>query len=394
MNILQVVPYFVPAWNYGGPLQVAYGLSKELVKRGHKITVYTTDAFNATSRVKDKKEVIDGVEIKRFKNLSNALAFKYNVSLPLGMFPELRRTLSSFDIVHLHEYRTILNIAVHHYAKKYGIPYVLQAHGSVPRRLTKQNLKKLYDNLWGYRILKDATKVIALTQIEAEQYKSMGIMKDKIEIVPNGVDLSGFRELPKRGEFRRKYSIGENEKIILFLGRIHIIKGLELLVKAYAQLLKVLAKVKLVIAGPYDRYLLQLEQLIADLKIGNEVIFIGPLFGDDKLQAYVDADVYVLPSASEGFPITVFESCACGTPVIITDRCNIGDIVASQAGIVIPYDEGQLTEALLSMLSDDKMRQYFGNKGKLLVRDKFNWENIAEQVEKIYSTILAGKDKK
>lgn len=143
---------------------------------------------------------------------------------------------------------------------------------------------------------------------------------------------------------------------------------------------------KLIVTTSWDNgYLPALKELIKELMIEKWVLFTGTLYGEDKIKAYIDADVYVLPSIYEAFPTTVLEACACGVPVITTDRCGTGDIIIeSQAGIVIPYDKEQLIRALLSMLSDEKMKQHFREKGKLLVYEKFNWSKIAENVERIY----------
>jgi glycosyltransferase involved in cell wall biosynthesis len=380
VNILQVIPYFVPAWDYGGPVQAAYNISKELVRRGHEVTVYTTDTLSANSRVGENEEVTDGIRVRRFKNPNNWLAARHHLFLPPSSIKALRDNLTDFDVIHLHEYWALWNVAVQHYARKYHIPYLVQAHGTLRPMMAKQNLKKLYNILCGYNLLRNASKVIALTQAEAEHYKRIGINEDRIEIVPNGIDLSEYSNLPPKGGFRQKYGIGEDEKVILYLGRIHQGKGIDLLAEATASITKKLDAVKLAIVGPDDGYLPALEKLIAELGIGNRLLITGPLYGQDKLRAYVDADVYVLPSISEGFPISVFESCACGSPVIITDRCTIGDLIHGQAGIVISYDKEQLVGALSSMLSDDKMRQDFGDRGRLLAHKRFSWGKIAGQV--------------
>ena len=372
-------------------MPAVYNLSKELAKMGHKVIVYTTDALKAKDRIRQAEEVIDGIEVRRFKNLSNTMAYNHNIFLSPGIILGVRKGLKNFDIIHMHEYRTIQNIIVHRYAMKYGIPYVIQAHGSLPRVMAKKRLKQLYDNLWGYKLLRDALRVIALTETEAEQYKSMGVSPDKIEIVPNGIDLAEFENLPERGEFRREYGLGSDQRIILYLGRIHKIKGLDLLVKAFADLSKPLNDIKLVIVGPDDGYLPSLKKLTADLEISDKVLFTGPLYGQEKLKAYVDADVYVLPSVYETFPVAVLEACACGTPIILTDRCGIADVIEGQAGLVVPYDREQLQHALLHMLDDDKMRLRFGERGKSLVRERFTWGSITEQVISIYESCMSSK---
>jgi glycosyltransferase involved in cell wall biosynthesis len=251
-------------------------------------------------------------------------------------------------------------------------------------------LRQGYNFLWGHRLLSDAAKLIAVSRMEVEQYKDTGIDEHKIETIPNGIDLSEFDNLPKRGEFRSKYGLSDNQRLILYLGRIHKIKGLDLLTKAFAALAKSSDDIKLVITGPDRGYLSSLKKLVADLEISDKLLFTGPLYGQEKLKAYIDADVYVLPSFYEIFGQTVLEACACGTPVIVTDRCGLADVISGQAGLVVPYDQEQLENALTNILNNNKMRREFGEKGKLLVRERFNWEKIAEQIESVYQRVRHG----
>lgn len=383
MNILKVIPYFVPAWSYGGPVQVAYRLAKEMVKRGHEVTVYTTDTFDASKRVEEKEEIIDGIKVRRFTNLSNYLASKHKIFLTPSVLLTAKRELSNFDIIHMHDYRTIQNVIVHHYAKKYSVPYVLQAHGVIPRIAAKQRLKWVYDVAWGYRLLKDASKLLALTELEAEQYQNNGARKNQTEIVPNGIDLSEFESLPKRGEFRKEYGLDGNQKIVLYLGRIHQTKGLDLLIRTFAGLSREIDSARLAIVGPDDGYASELASLAQALEISDKVLFTGPIYERNRLSAYVDADIFVTPSFV-GFPVTFVEACACGTPVITTkSNANLGWI-DNQAGYVVSYDETQLHDALAKLLTNRDLAQQFGENGKKLVREKFNWSKIAEELERIY----------
>jgi len=383
VKILQVVNFFSPV--HGGSAEVPYQLAKVLAKRGHEVTVYTSDYKLSEEWIKSVQEL--RIKVSPFKSWLNLIG----VQITPGLIKCDRRETKNFDVIHMHNYRTFQNIIVHHYAKKYGIPYILQAHGSLPVDVPKQTLKKMYDSVWGYSILRDAAKVIAVTPTEAEQYKSMGVSEDKIEIVPNGIDLAEFDNLPPKGEFRRKYGLSGEQKIILYLGRIHQTKGLELLVKAFAEVTKELPNTKLVIVGPDDGYLPALEKLIKELKIENKTLLTGPLYGEDKLKAYVDADVFVNPRADEIFGIVFLEALACGTSVICSRGCGIADVIDGRAGLVVPYDEKQLQQVLLDVLSDEKMRQEFGEKGKLLVREKFNWVKVAERLESVYSSCISSR---
>jgi len=366
---LQVTAFFSPV--YGGSAEVPYQLSKELAKREHQVTIYTSD-FKLS---RDYINAIPEVKVHSFKTWLGLAEFHVTP----GIIKQTKEEIRHLDIIHMHNYRTFQNIVMHYYAKKCGVPYVLQAHGSLLTFFQKGWLKRIFDVIWGHRILKDASKFVALTGIEAEQYKSMGISEHKIEIVPNGIDLSEFDNLPERGEFRRKYSLGSDQRVILYLGRIHKIKGLAFLVESFSELVKEIEDVILVIAGPDAGYENELRRLINTKNCHDKVRFTGYIGGREKLKAYVDADIYVLPSIYETFPIAVLEAWACGTPVVVTDRCGIADVIDGQAGLVVPYDKEQLQHALLHMLDNDKMRLRFGKKGKLLVRKKFNCEKIASK---------------
>ena len=389
MKILQVTNFFKPSWESGGPARVVYEISKKLVERGHDVTVYTTDGYKSRLDVKKNKPVdVDRVKTYYFRNLSSYLTREMVLMIPYYLPIVARRAIRDFDVIHIHEHRTMLAVVVHHYAKKYRVPYILQARGSVLPFFQKRGLKRIFDIFFGYKILRDASKVIALTKTEIEQYKKMGVDEGKIEIVPNGIDLSEYDNLPKRGEFRKKYLIREDEKVILYLGRIHKIKGIDLLVEAFSDLIKELDDIRLVIVGPDDGFLSSLKRQIEDLKIGDRILFTGPLYERDKLEAYVDADVYVLPSVYETFPVTVLEACACGTPVIVTDRCGIANIVNNNnVGYVVEYNKDQLQDAIFKILINEELRRYFGEGGKKLVREKFSWDIVVEQLEKIYGDV-------
>jgi glycosyltransferase involved in cell wall biosynthesis len=392
MKILQVVSYFYPAWSYGGPPRVVYELSKELARRNHEVTVYTTDSLDPKNRIETASHMepveLEGMRVYYFRNLSNWLAGTHHMFLPPSLIRAARHHLKEFDVIHLNEARTMVHLPVQHYAERYGIPYILQAHGSLPRMMAKQGFKQVYDRLWGFRTLRGASKVIALTKAEAEEYKDMGVSEDRIEVIPNGINLSEFENLPERGKFRRKYSLNDSQKMILYLGRMHKIKGLDLLAEAFAGFSSTFNDVNLVISGSDDGYFTTLKELVKSLKIEEKVLFTGPLYGRDKLEAYIDADVCVLPSLHEGFPVSVLEAGVCGKPVIVTDRCNVADMVNNEMGLTVSYDKNQLQGALAYLLNDKGKRQDFGQHGAELVHREFSWSHIAERVERLYQTVV------
>ncbi|MCK4732799.1 MAG: glycosyltransferase [Methanophagales archaeon] len=362
-----------------------------MTERGHEVTVYTTDGFKSRLNVEKNKPVdADGIKTYYFRNLSSYLAREMVLPIPCYLPIVARREIRGFDVIHIHEHRTVLGTVVHHYAKKYNIPYILQAHGSVLPTFQRQRLKNVFDLFFGYRILKDATKVLALTKTEAEHYKDMDVIEDKIEIVPNGIDLSEYENLPKKGEFRREYLIRDDEKIILYLGRLHKSKGIDLLVKAFSDILisKEVKGVRLVLIGPDDGYRSALDELVHDLKVNNKVLFTGFVTNNEKMVAFVDADVFVTPSFY-GFPVTFLEACACGMPIITTNKGDELDWIHDKVGYMVEYDKDPLRNAIIKVLSDEGLRGRFGEEGKKLVREEFGWDKIVKYVEQVYISLIS-----
>ena len=394
MKVLQVISYS-PIYLHEGPSSVALLISRELVKRGHEVTVFTTDASRLKSRLRipNNPIVVDGVKICHFRNLNNQLASK-NIPVAPNMALALKKDIKSFDLVHLHEYRTCNAAFVHHYAKRENVPFILQPHGSLPKVrqnvVERQLIRSAFDSIWGLRILRDATAVEALQESEANQCRQLGVEDYRIRIIPNAIRLVDYESLPEEGTFRRKYGLEQEDIVILSLGRIHKVKGLDLLLDAFFDISPELPEAKLVIAGPDDGFLSVLEKKIEDAQIGNRVTFTGPLYGRAKLAAYRDADVFVMPSRYDIFGLTVLEASACGTPVIVTDRCGIADVV-KKYGLVVEYDAKQLRDALLSVLENDAKRQELAEKVKDLVQKEFRLDRVIEKVEEMYNEAVNTK---
>lgn len=386
MKILQVTNFFKPSWEAGGPARVCYDISTELVDMGHDITIYTTDGFKSKLNVKTNEPVdVDGIKTYYFRNLSRYLARNLVLPIPYYLPIIARKELNEFDVTHIHEYRTVSAIIIRYFATKYNVPYVLQAHGTSPKIVKRFKLKLIFDKLFGYKILKDASKLFALNETEVSQYIDLGADANKIVIIPNGIDSSKFDKLPEKGYFKKKYSI-DSEYIILYVGRLHKSKGIDLLLESFAMMANKDDSIKLVLVGPDDGYQVEFEQMAKDLRISEKVIFTGFVEYEDKIAAYVDSDIFVTPWFS-GFPVTFLEACACGLPIITTKKGDKLDWIHDKIGYVVEYNKEQLQDALFEILRDDRLRQKFGEEGKRLVRDDFEWGKIMKQIERIYENV-------
>jgi glycosyltransferase involved in cell wall biosynthesis len=392
VKILQVVDFFKPFWSSGGITPVAYHVARGLALKGHDVTVYSNgDGRDASVKVrKNRPTAVDGMTVYYFRNLCPPLARRNIYTTYMVPFVS-RRELRRFDVVHIHTYRSTMAVPAWHFAMKYRVPYVLQPHGTVETYFDKGTLKKAFDALWGRSMLKHAARLVAVTPAEAGQFERLGLGRDRVEIIPNGIDAAEFAALPPRGRFRAKQGFRDDERVVLYLGRIHSIKGLDLLVRAFASLGPDPGPVRLVLAGPDDGYLPALKKEIRDLKVEDRVTLAGALYGGDRLEAYVDADVCVLPSVYEVFGITLLEALMCGTPVVATDRCGVSPWLDNRGGYVVPFEAGALAGALRRMLADPDARRRFGEEGRRLVTEQFTWAGVVDRVEGLYREALAAK---
>jgi glycosyltransferase involved in cell wall biosynthesis len=298
----------------------------------------------------------------------------------------LKRHINDFDIIHIHEHRHSLAIATHRYAKKNNIPYVLQAHGSVLPFFQKEGLKEIFDKIWGFDILYDANCLFALTQTEKEQYLKMGVDSSKIEIVPLGINLEEYNSLPPKGRFKSKHNIKDDEKLIVFLGRIHEIKGLDLLIKAFNKIQN--DNTKLAIIGGDYGYLDEIKSLVDEFNLKDKVIFPGVLIGENKKEALVDCDIFVMPSRYESFTTSGLEAMACSKPLILTKNNHIHDWVKDNVGLVCEFDDEDLSDCITRLLNDEKLRKEFGKRGRELIETKYDWIKVEKQIEEIYTTCI------
>lgn len=381
MKVLQVIPRFNPI--LGGGVDVVYNISKQLALRGHDVTVATTDYLFDADYARTIEDL--GVEVIPFKHL-----FNYCLYIPS---PELKTWckvhISDFDIVHLNGTRSYQNSVVMKHAVKGGIPIVLQAHGSIMRIVERKGNKWLYDQVWGNKLLTNASAFIALSYSEAEAHQRMRVAKEKIHMLPNGVDLERFRELPSRGEFRQKYGIDLNTRVVLYVGRLHKSKGIDLLVEAFTDLVPRLEDVRLVLVGPDGGFKRGLQRLIADCGVEEKVQFTGLVSEREKYAAFIDSDVFVTPKFY-GFPITFVESCAFGLPIVTTNAGDYLDWIDNVAGISTEYDRAKLCEAMNRVLSEKAVRDRFSRGGRRLVTSRFNWATITLDVEKVYAWAKKG----
>lgn len=390
MKILHVPHFFVPCLSAGGVVNASYQIAKKQADDNNTVHVYTSDACKKRLNFDDSRYDVDvdGISVDYFKNVSNKFKLATMLDTPLSAPFRIRKTISDFEIIHIHEHRQSLAIITAYLARKNNIPYIVQAHGSVLPFFQKEGLKNIFDKVFGLSILHNASKVFALTNVEKEQYLKMGVDEDKIEIVPVGINLEEYSNLPNKGLFRKKFNISEDTKVILFVGRIHKIKGLDLLINSFNNLLNSCdGEIKLVIVGPDDGFLDELNDLITNLNLCDDVIVTGPLYNDEKQEALVDCDLFAMPSKYESFSISCLEAMACSKPIVLTKNTHIWDWVDDNVGIACADDVDSFKDALSTVLFDDELSSKFSKNGFNLVNKQYNWDVINQQIMDIYQSI-------
>jgi glycosyltransferase involved in cell wall biosynthesis len=379
MKILQVMPFYTP--NRGGSVVAPYNLIRALKQKNHEITVITTD-FELDS---EYAHSIDGVNVISFPCKFNASMLLYSPNIG----PWLKNKVKEFDIVHAQNYRTYQNILVRKYCLQSGVPYVLQAHGSLPVDLGKRQIKRLYDLFYGRNIIKDASSLIAVSDSEWRSYVEMGATPSRVEIIPNVV-RTRLTSMPK-GTFRNRIGAGDR-RIVLFLGRVNRVKGLAFLLRSFCRMQNIRKDAVLVIAGPSEEdHLSELKAETQNLGLSESVIFIGDV--QDVASAYQDADILVYPSSYEVFGLVPFEALLCGTPIIVTSNTGCGDIVKREGiGLVVPNgDEMAMSKAIDHALTSPKEMAELVAKGRKFVSDELNEARIVNMFEHAYEKCIVNR---
>ena len=389
MKILQMISYFYPAWTYGGPGVLIYNLSRSLINKKHQVTVYSTDVFNDKRRRNGTdNNALAGKKFNYyfFRTISNRFSFATKFFFSPGIIIKLFREIRSFDVIHIHEFFTPNVIITAALACIFRKPFLISAHGTLDKIRIKNRfyLKRLFMQIFGKFIIKKASAFIAATNSEIDEYRDLGVSSGKIYFVPNGIDLSVFTRQKIKSKFRNNWRIAPNEIVILYLGRIHSLKGLAYLLEAFRGL-KVKLPVRLVIAGSDDGFQKELKKMIEEKKINN-VIFTGLIAGSEKMAAYRECDIFVYPSPSEGFSIAVLEAAAGGLPLIITKGCKFPDVVKYKAGIVCRYDIKDITASLKRVVNNASLRKRMGQNAIKLVK-KYDINLMAAALEKIYKNL-------
>ncbi len=296
--------------------------------------------------------------------------------------------VSQADIVHLTGHWSILGARVAMAARRLGRPYVYCPAGSLRIFGRSALLKKAFNRLVGRRIVRSASRCLAVTALEREQFYEYGVTDSQIFLLPNGVNPAE-RKGSSGERFRRLYDLEHNALLLLFLGRLSPIKGPDLLLEAFCSLAGRFPQAHLIFAGGDEELGGKLRAKARDCEVGSRIHFVGFLGGIAKHDALEGVDLLVVPSRQEAMSLVALEAGLAGTPVLLTDRCGFDDVELVGGGRVASVNVESIAACLEKMLNEPVMLESMGARLKQLVLERYTWDGLTRDCLALYREIIS-----
>ena len=380
-------------WEYpprvvGGIARVVHDLSKTLIKDGHEVTVVTYKEGDAPYFEDDK-----GVKVYRVDNyMINPNNFiDWIMQMNFNMVAKANEIIAkegNFDVIHAHDW--LVAYAAKTLKNSYNIPIVSTIHATESGRnsgIHDETQRYINDTEW--LLTYEATEVIVNSNyMKCELQRLFGLPFEKINVVPNGINLNNFSGVEKDYDFRRQYAM-DNEKIILYVGRLVYEKGIQNLISAMPKILQGYHDTKLVIAGKGGMFD-ELKAQSDSMGLGNKVYFTGYLNSKQVQKMYKCADIAVFPSTYEPFGIVALEAMLAGIPTVVSDVGGLNEIVEHGVDGMKSYagNPNSIADSILELLYDHKLCSEITKKAKNKVRNEYNWSKIAQDTHFTYQKAI------
>ena len=377
---------------FGGPPKSSQALARILRSWGHDIEFWS---------------MVEKRDIKEYHELSDPGQYfqvKYGREgwMYGSLFGELLELRGGrYELFHMHEFWSYPQFCSMRFARRSGIPYIVSPRGSLSwwaihrQGMPKRVKKELFLYLFGKDALDSAACVHAVSEAEKKDIREIGY-DGPVAVIPNGVYCTEFDRPEVDCLAETVWPIMRNRRVVLFLSRLSVEKGLDLLLPAWKQVVKRsgYSDALLVLAGPdHKGYGVVVKDMVSTLGIEKQVLITGMLDNDTKVAALRRADLYVLPSYSEAFSNSVLEALASGTPVIISDACNFQRAADVGAARIIKPSIVELVDALVDILDmSNEAKKSMGRCGKELVLSEYSWEHVTKKMVELYKRVISGSD--
>jgi glycosyltransferase involved in cell wall biosynthesis len=400
MRVLLVQNRYPPA--FGGAEKHTYQLAKYLALDGYEVTVYTTSSLSNEDTYSfclrppfvlrpqkkttlPKKEVLSNTVVNRY-----ALKWRYwGLNWIPELYKELKKTTRDFDVVHAHGFFTSTALVSCYYAKKFKTPFVLTAHDLRLSRSAADArfFMKLYASTFGRYILKNSTGLIALTEDQVKQYAESGADAGKIQVIPNGIEIGTYRNEDLHKNLLSHYRIGQDDKILLSVGRLAEYKGLQDIISILPQILEIFPETKLVITGEDYGYKSQLRALVALNNLEAHVIFTGLVSQQQLMQLYKIARIFVFPSRAEGFGIVLLEAMASGTLCMAYPIPAVRRVIEHEVNGVLVDSKSEFRDSIIYYFNHPEKKSEI-EENALKGVEAYDIRQIVKETENVYERCI------
>lgn len=362
----------------GGTAERTFQMSRFLAKNGAICEVLTLDSIYL-----DEQRILALRPAK--VTVLSYIWRRFNV--PSFSWGAIQNAVAGTDIIHLMGHWSLLNSLVYLAARRAGKPYVVCPAGALPIFGRSRWLKRIYNYVVGNAIIRNAAGWIAVTEGEFQDFAEYGIDATRVTVIPNGICADDF-PVVDIAEFKLRYGLFD-APTLLFMGRLNLIKGPDLLLQAFMIVRRSFPKYHLVFVGPDGGMLDSLRETVARADLNDYVHFLGYLGGLDKSAAYRSADLLVVSSRQEAMSIVAIEAGICGTPALITDKCGLGEVCSIDTKLEVPASVEGLSKGILSLLDDAVALKQTGQSWLGFVKRKYLWDSLIPNYLELYKGILS-----
>jgi len=392
LKLLVISPSFWPALKIGGPVTSVFDLCRFLREQEIDVTVYTTNVYSENEIKENTFSEIDGVKIyyfgyTKYLEFLGETGWQYSSHLKR----KVKENYHNFDIIYIIGIWNFPSTIAIRFLSKKKVPFIVAPHGSLdPFKFSQKGFKKkLYYKLLLGSYIRNSF-IHYFTNEEAKKSSEfLNIPFNKIVVIPNGIEI---KENSSSNKFLELYLHLKNKFIILYLGRLHPIKGIEVTIESLSYLKDNKDRIHLVIAGKGETsYEVKLRSLVDELSLNELVTFTGHVEGELKSSLLSACNLFVLQSHSEAFSMSILEAMAYGKPLIISSNCNFDEFENEKCGFIIPNNPKTLADKIELLFNDKDLCSKMGDKANKLAEAKYSWENIAREFKHAFEKIIAAK---